>query len=99
MRSLIALASLYSAGELIGRAPVSAEPATPKEPDMIDDRRAAQATQLGEFGRRSQPLARTSVTAEDSARWAAEREAKRAAKAVKLAAIRDAQLARGQRTA
>lgn len=106
MRALIALASLAQfAPVLLASADAATRgeppPQKPKEPDMIDNRRAAQRADFEESTRyadaRRDPF--NMVTEGDRARWDAERQAKRAAKAARALAIRDAQLARGQRTA
>lgn len=100
MRSLLALAAVaqLAAMDAMGEPiPLSRQPDPEPEP-MVANQRAAQAASLGEFRRLSQPR-RTIVTAEDAARFKADSDARRAAKAAKALAIRDAQLARGQRVA
>lgn len=81
-------------------APAAAEPVATPTPERDVDAMRDHFDAVNEaLARPDRTAPRHRITKEDSARWDAERQAKRAARATKLAAIRDAQLARGQRTA
>lgn len=101
MRALIALAALGNIGALTAVAQPLEPPPPAPEPDMmgLEETRIARTRDLNVKSRIPMRDARTQIDAETAARWEAARQAKRAAKAARALTIRDAQLARGQRTA
>lgn len=103
MRSILALAAIAQLAAVAAMAqPIPDPHPQPKpEPDpMMDDieRKGALRMEAALLPKRSFER-RSRITREDLARYQAEDEARRVARAAKRIAIRDAQLARGQRTA
>jgi hypothetical protein len=104
MRSALAIAAIAQLAALASMGEPVADPReqpTPEPEPMIDDRFALGALRMEAALRpkRAHRNLNHQPTRDDAERWAAEREAKRAAKAAKALAIRDAQRARGQHVA